>query len=190
MEGRELSPVAADPPGPQPEEDLRRAYLRVADPIGTPARRAVLAVGLLLIALYARLHLGGVYGIVVLVLVPVVAAVYAGLSMRVRFLAARGTAAGVRGRFLAKAGSTLERAPALPVRVLLWGGLGVWAWTSVFTGLPFLLGTDAAMTLFAGAAGVLLGAGALFEWRVEVPWLRRTLPAVAAPPSPPPVGKP
>ncbi len=180
----------APPPGPLPEEELRRAYLRAADPIGTPARRAFLAIGLLVVALYARLHVAGPWGTLVLVLVPVTAAVYAGLSLRVRAIAARATAAEVRVRFLDRADSTLARAPALPVRAFLWGGLGAWAWTSVLAGVPFLLGEDRPLTLFVGAAGVLFGAGALLEWLVEIPWLRRTRAAAAAPPAPPPVGKP
>jgi len=163
--------------------DLRTAYLRLADPVGTPVRMAYMGMALGCVAAYGVLRTGGWVPRVVPWVLAAAAGYYAFESWRARLLAKHGTDEALRREFARKAHKTLDFAPSLPVRVALWFGLGAWAWVTVVRGGDYPLGGDRDMAVFLGGMGSLLGARYFYDWRVEIPALRRDLAALGITPA-------
>jgi hypothetical protein len=147
------------------------------DPFGTPARVGFLLLGLAGVAAYGALHLRGGQRTAVILFVAAAGAVYAFLGRRARAFARNAAPAEMRERFVRSGKARLRAAPTLPLRGILWLGLGTWAWISYFRGRTFPIADDPMLPVFLGGMGVLLGAKYLMEWRLEIPRLRRDVEA-------------
>jgi hypothetical protein len=161
------------------DDEVRRAFLRIADPFGTRPRAVLLTVSLSLVAGYAALRLAGGHRTAVIALTVLFTVIYGGLSHRARRSAAVLTPPEMRARFTSKARGTLQTAALLPVRGLLWAAFGAWAGAAA-TGLaPFALTDDRDSLAFIAGAAALFTARYLLEWLVEVPRIRLELAALA-----------
>jgi hypothetical protein len=165
------------------DAEARAAYLRVADPAGSPVRLVYLVIAVVGIGAYGYFQLRGWVRVVAPWLVLVGAAYYVVCSLLARRVARRASEAEIRERFLRKARSTLGGAGSLPVRGLVWLGIAGWAGTCLLRGAEFPLAGNRAMTVFIAGIGALIGARHLYEWRVEIPALRRDLAAVLPAPA-------
>ena len=137
------------------DDEVRRAFLRLADPFGTRPRAVLLSVSLSFVAAYAALRLAGGHRTTVIVLAVLFAAVYGGISRHARRSAARLSAPEARARFEAKARGALGTAALLPVRGFLWAALGAWAAAAATGLLPFGLLEDPHAQLFLAGASFL-----------------------------------
>jgi len=158
--------------------NLRSTYLRLADPTGTPARLAFLVCGLGSIGAYALFQQRGWVARLVPPALAGVILAYGGTRWWARRVVKRAGDEELRREIARKALKVLTAAPSLPVRALLWLGLGGWGWATVLRGSDYPFGGDRAMAVFLGAMGLILGARYLVEWRVEVPALRADLEAL------------
>ena len=162
------------------EQELRRAYLRVSDPLGTTARRVFLPLALAGIAAYALLGEGVSFPGLVAGGCAAAAVFYGGTSWWVRRHARLAAPSDLRERFLARARAAVGGWPWRLFRALVWLSLGGWGGWTLAAGRG---GQVEAFIAIAGFAfGIQYGADVLFE----VPVLRRMLADLDPPPPPAP----
>jgi hypothetical protein len=162
--------------------DLRAAYLRLADPVGTPANVVYLVSAVGCIGAYGLLQPRGMVPRIVPWTLAVGVAYYLYLRWRALRRVKDATEESLRWEYTEKARKVLAAAPSFPMRSLLWLGLGGWGWVSVVRGRDYPLGGDGALAVFLGAMGFVLGVRYLHEWRVQIPALRRDLEALGIAP--------
>jgi len=174
-----------DSPAPGPADAaIRKAYLRVADPAGSPVRLAYLVLAVVGIGVYGYIQLRGWARVVAPWLVLTGTLYYFVASFLARRVARSASEAEIREQFLRRAKSTLDHAGSAPIRGFVWLGLSVWAGTCLLSGGEFPLANNREMTLFVAGIGAVIGARHLYEWRVEIPALRRDLATLTPPPTP------
>ena len=182
MAGPELTD-GAPPPAAMTDEDLRVAFRRVADPLGTPVRATFLVLNLALIGWYQACLPETAFRTALQAGTAAAVLFYAATSLWVRRRSARESPRWSRERFLQKARARSLTAYQLLIQSLFWLAVAMgagWLYILAAPGPPYTFG------IFLTATAVLLGLRYLLERFVDIPRVRRDLAALEVEGAPPP----